>query len=98
MVKDDPRAEFLDCTMTSTEKQPANSVTDPDALVKLLEMELSRKRAAWQRTRSRRGTWCALSILFLFLVIAGALVAYFYFAPTLIRRGETEIKTADPIR
>ena len=75
--------------MPSAEKQPANLVTDPDALTKVLEMELALKRATWQRTRSQRGTWRALSILFLLLVIAGALVAYFYFAPTLIRRGES---------
>ena len=77
------------CTMSSAEKQPSNLVTDPDALAKLLEMELALKRAAWQRMRSQRGTWRALSILFLLVVMAGGLVAYFYFAPALIRRGES---------
>ena len=75
--------------MPSTEKQPSNLATDPDALAKLLEMELALKRASWQRTRSRRGTWRALSILFLLFVIGGALVAYFWLAPALGRRGET---------
>ena len=75
--------------MSSAENQPSNLVTDPDALVELLDMELALKRAAWQRARSQRGTWRALSILFLFLVIAGGLVAYFYFAPALGRRGES---------
>ena len=74
--------------MPSAEKQPSNLVTDPDALAKLLEMELALKRAAWQHARSRRGTWRALSILFLLLVMMGALVAYFYFMPDLSRRGE----------
>jgi hypothetical protein len=73
--------------MPSAEKLPSNLVTDPDALAKMLEMELAMKRAEWQRTRSQRGTWRALSILFLLLVIVGALAAYFYLAPTLSRRG-----------
>ena len=75
-------------------------VTDPDALAKLLEMELALKRASWQRTRSRRGTWRALSFLFLLLVIAGGLVAWFYFAPTLSRREEATSPptAAAPIR
>jgi len=75
--------------MSSAEKQPSNLVTDPAALAKFLDMELALKRAAWQRTRSQRRTWRALSILFLLLVIAGGLIAYLYFAPTLIRRGES---------
>ena len=74
--------------MSSAEKQPSNLVTDPDALAKLLEMELALKRAGWERTRSRHGAWRALSILFLLLVVVGALVAYFYFAPALSRRGD----------
>ena len=74
--------------MPSAEKQLSNLVTDPDALAKLLEMELALKRVAWERTRLRRGTWRALSVLFLLLVIVGALAAYFYFAPALSRREE----------
>jgi uncharacterized iron-regulated membrane protein len=52
--------------------------SDPDALAKALELELIMKRASWQRMKARRGTWRTLSFLFLFLVILGALVAYFY--------------------
>ena len=68
-------------------KQPSNLVTDPDALAKLLEMELALKRAGWERARSRRNIWRALSFLFLLLVIVGGLVAWFYFAPALRHRG-----------
>jgi len=75
--------------MSTTEKQPAKAVTDPDALAKLLEMELALKRASWERTRSRRNIWRALSFLFLLLVIAGGLVAWFYFAPTFRRSEES---------
>lgn len=63
-----------------TDEQPSNLVTDPDALAKLLEMELALKREEWKRSRSRRGALRALSILFLILVIAGAVAAYFFFA------------------
>lgn len=74
--------------MSSMEKPPSNLVSDPDALTKLLEMELALKRASWEETRSRRGTWRALSILFLLFVIAGAIAAWFYFAPALSHRDE----------
>jgi hypothetical protein len=86
--------------MYSAEKQPSNLVTDPDALTKLLDMELALKRAAWQRTRSQRGSWRAFSFLFLLAVIAGGLVAYFYFAPALVRHGESAstFEPADSIR
>ncbi|MBA3831589.1 MAG: hypothetical protein H0X34_06795 [Chthoniobacterales bacterium] len=43
--------------------------TDPDVLARALEMELFLKRAAWRKTAECRGTWRALSILFLLLVI-----------------------------
>ena len=66
-------------------KEPESppSPTDPDALAKVLEMELMFKRAAWQKARARRGTWRILSILFLLLVLLGALFAYFYLMPRL---------------
>jgi len=62
--------------------------SDPDTLAKLLEMELALKRQTWQRRQSQRGTWRVLSILFLVLVIAGALAAYFFFATTYRQSGE----------
>jgi len=75
--------------MSMTEKQPSNGVTDPDALAKLLEMELTLKSTGWEQSRSRRNIWRALSFLFLLLVIVGGLVAWFYFAPALSHRDET---------
>ena len=73
---------------------------DPDALTKALELELILKRAAWQRAAARGGRWRALSFLFLFLVIAGGLLAYFYFVPMLSRqRAETPaVEATDPGR
>lgn len=61
--------------------------TDPEAMARALELELIMKRASWQKAQARRGTWRALSFLFLFLVILGTLLAYFYFATALPRAG-----------
>ncbi len=67
---------------------------DPDALAKALEMELIQKRAAWQKARAQRGTRLALSLLFLLLVILGALAAFFFVLPQL-RSRETETPAAE---
>lgn len=76
---------------------PQNQITDlsndPETLARVLEMELALKRTQWQRTRAQRGTWRALSILFLLLVIGGALAAYFYFAPEIVRHAESTSQT-----
>ncbi len=61
-------------------EEPKPSTSDPDALTKALEIELMLKRAVWKKTSARRGTWRALSILFLVLVVLGTLAAYFFFA------------------
>lgn len=68
--------------------------SDPDALAKALEMELIQKRAAWQKARAQRGTWRALSLLFLLLVILGALAAFFFVLPQLRNRA-TETPAAE---
>ena len=83
-----------------TEKQPSNVATDPDALAKMLDMELALKRQQWQQRRAQRGTWRSLSILFVVLVIAGALAAYFYFAMTYrpAREPASAIEAKDSIR
>lgn len=66
------------------------SAADPEALARGLELELIMKRASWQKMQARRSTWRALSFLFLFLVLVGALVAYFYFSTEMSqRRGES---------
>ena len=73
--------------MSRPDESVPNRETDPDALARALELELIAKRAAWQKMHARRGTWRALSFLFLFLVILGALLAYFYFATAVPRGG-----------
>jgi len=74
--------------MSAPEEAKPQPETDPDALAKALELELIMKRASWQKLRARRGTWRALSFLFLFLVLLGALLAYFYFSTQMSHRGE----------
>ncbi len=73
--------------MSPREETEPNRETDPDALAKALELELIIKRASWQKTKARRGTWRALSFLFLFLVMLGALLAYFYFRAEVRQHG-----------
>ena len=75
---------------------PKPSAADPEALASALELELIMKRASWQKMRARRGTWRALSFLFLFLVLVGALLAYFYFSMEMSHRGG-ESPTAERI-
>jgi hypothetical protein len=78
--------------MSGPEETEANRKDDPDALAKALEMELIMKRASWQKSRARLGTWRTLSFLFLFLVLLGALLAYFYFMTEARQRGGEKAK------
>jgi hypothetical protein len=48
-----------------------------EELSRLLELELMQKRAAWQQANARHKTLKSLSILFLFVVIMAALVAFY---------------------
>ncbi|MFL6583037.1 MAG: hypothetical protein ACJ8KU_00810 [Chthoniobacterales bacterium] len=65
--------------METTDGKPDPIDPDPEKLARLLEIELMQKRATWQRASAHRNTFRALAILFLVVVIAGALVAYFFF-------------------
>ena len=76
--------------MSGPEESERKEETDPDALARALEAELIMKRAHWQKLQTRRGTWRALSLLFLFLILFGAFLAYFYFATTVSRPGREE--------
>jgi anti-sigma-K factor RskA len=55
------------------------------------------RRSSDQIWRSQRGTWRALSIVFLVLVIVGALAAYFFFATT-YRQPVPSVEAKDSIR
>jgi flagellar basal body-associated protein FliL len=55
--------------------------TDPQTLVRLLELELIQKRAARQQASKKLGSLRTASFLFLFLIILGAALAmYFVFS------------------
>ena len=72
--------------MAEAERQNSDlSPADPDALAKALELELRQKRARWQRVRERRGTWRALGILVVLVVLIALLVGWLYLLPELSR-------------
>jgi hypothetical protein len=50
---------------------------DPGDLARVLELELIQKRVAWQRASTRYRALKTISILFLFIIIAGSLAAFF---------------------
>jgi chromosome condensin MukBEF MukE localization factor len=67
--------------------EPESSPADPEALTRGLELELITKRISWHKMRARRSTWRVRSLLFLFVVLVGALLAYLYFSTEMSRRG-----------
>ena len=71
--------------MSAAGESKPKEESDADALGKALEIELIMKRASWQKMRARRATWRALSFLFLFFVLLGALLAWFYFSTQMNR-------------
>ncbi|HEY0368284.1 MAG TPA: hypothetical protein VGC85_01685 [Chthoniobacterales bacterium] len=81
----------------NSEKDPLS----PDQLSKLLELELQQKRETWQHEKRRLSAFRALSFLFLFLVIAGALAAWWIFSPNQItdpRANPRAAPTATPLQ
>jgi hypothetical protein len=74
-----PRLEVLSSLMADMNEKPEFTEKDPDNLARLLELELIQKRAVWQQTAARRSKLKALSFFFLFLVVAGACLAFFLF-------------------
>ena len=57
-------------------------VNDPEMMARLLELELAQKRAGWQRSHEQRKNLRIFSFLFLFCVIGGAFLGfYFFFSP-----------------
>ena len=51
---------------------------DPDQIVRLVELELEQRRAALQRARSPLRSFRLASFVFLFAVLLGALLAFYY--------------------
>ena len=59
--------------------KPKPLEVDQSDIVKQLEIELIQKRMVWQQGKARRASFRVLSFLFLFVVLAAALVAFFVF-------------------
>jgi hypothetical protein len=54
---------------------------DPEHLLRMLDLEMIQQRAIWKQASERRKSVRAISFLFLFVVILGALLAaYFAFS------------------
>jgi hypothetical protein len=51
---------------------------DPDAILRLLDLELRQKRAIWQRASARHRTSRIVWFFSIFVVIAGALLALLF--------------------
>ena len=62
--------------MSDDDSKPKS--TDPEELARLLEIELMQKRNEWKQAAARARTIRMVSFVFLFLVILGALLAYFF--------------------
>ena len=65
----------MDDTLGKTESVK----NDPGELARVLELELIQKRAAWQRAGARYRAIRTISVIFLFIVIAASLAAFFLF-------------------
>ena len=52
--------------------------TDPDQVLRLVELELAQQRAALQRARSPYRAFRLASFIFLFAVILGVALAFYY--------------------
>lgn len=65
------------CVIPQVPGKPELADNDPEKISQLLELQLAQKRAEWKRASERYRTLRLLSFLFLFLVIAGGLFAFF---------------------
>jgi hypothetical protein len=63
--------------MSESVKTPT-SASDAEQLTRLLELELIQKRATWKQERQRNKSFRSLAFLFLFLLIAGTLLGFFF--------------------
>jgi hypothetical protein len=55
-----------------------NEPTDPEQILRLVELELAQQRAARLRARSPYRAFRLASFIFLFAVIIGAVLAFYY--------------------
>jgi hypothetical protein len=62
--------------MNGDADKPETIKQDPEALLRLLDLELKQKRVAWQRAASRHRTSRMISLFSIFVVIAAGLIAF----------------------
>ena len=78
-------------------KSDANSKQETEKLFQMLEVKLGQERVVWQKSKSQLRTVRTASFFFLFLVIVGALVAFYFIflraqeQQRLIRAGEPTV-------
>ena len=58
--------------------KPQTIEQDPEAILRLLDLELRQKRTLWQRAAARHRTSRMVGLFSIFVVIAGALLALFF--------------------
>ncbi len=58
--------------------KPETIEQDPEALLRLLDLELRQKRALWQRAAARHRTSRMVGLFSIFIVIAAAFLALFF--------------------
>lgn len=61
------------------QRKSENPEMDPHELLRMVEEELARGRAKWQRLSARKNTFRAASLLFLMAMIGAAFIAFFYY-------------------
>ena len=58
--------------------KPESNKVDPEQLTRLLDMELAQKRTEWTQASTRYQKIRGMSLLFLALIVIGALLALFF--------------------
>ncbi len=67
------------CPMSDGNGKRERPASNAEEAATLVELELMRKRAAWQRVRVKRKTLLTWSLIFLFAVLAVAVFAFYLF-------------------
>ena len=70
------------CVIEQPPSKPEFFENDPDQLDEMLQVQLEQNRSQWKQKSARYRAIRSLSFVFLFLIIAGALLAFlFVFTP-----------------
>lgn len=64
--------------MPSDADKPKGIEQDPEAMLRLLDLELRQKRASWQQAAARHRTSRVISLFAIFVVVAAGLLALFF--------------------